>query len=285
MPHPFDQLLACSWRGITFATTGFTHDIAQDQAQHKRPGRDGARIEGTGRNPQTFSAHCLFRYSVAPGQSEAGALGTPFPDELLKFLAAMADGTTGTLVHPLLGPIQCKPQTATMTFTATMRDGADVEARWIEDTDSEETSDAILASRSSVTEASLAATMLDSQIALYPIIRDPGDHLEKGASFEDGMRSIKGVFDRGALITKKLGGKIDSVIYRVESVQDSIDNARNPQLWPAKQACIRMKDALVKLAGQLLVGGSDVKRYIVPGDTTLANLASKLFAVGRIVNS
>jgi len=278
MPHPFDELLACSWRGITFATTGFTHDVSQDQAQHKYPDRDGARIEATGRNPQTFSAHCLFRFSLASGQSEAGALGTPFPDQLMKFMTAMADRTTGTLVHPIYGPILCKPQSATLTLTATMRDGADVDARWVEDTDSEETSDAILASRSVVTEASLAAIALDSQIVQNPIIRDPGDPLDPGASFEDGMRSIKGVFDKGALLTKKLGGRINSVIYRVESVQDSIDSSRDPQLWPAKQSCVRLKDALVRLAGQLLVGGSDVKRYIVPGDTTLASLATRLFA-------
>lgn len=276
MADVFDDLIACSWRGVTFATTGFTHELSQDLAQHKRPDRDGARIEATGRNPQMFSARCLFRYSIAPGKNES--LGTPFPDQLKAFMAAMADRTTGTLTHPIYGAIQCKPMTASLKLEAGMRDGADVEAQWIEDTDSEETSDAILAGKSSVTEASLAAIMLDSQIAKYPVIRDPGDPTDIGATFSDSMRSIKGVFDRASLLTKKIGGKIDSVIYRVESVQDSINEARDPQLWPAKQACVRMKDALLVLAGQLLVGGADVRRYIVPGDMTLAGIASKIQA-------
>lgn len=275
-PDLFAQLIPASWRGVVFQTTQVSHVITHDMAQHKRPHRDGARVESTGRNPQMFSWRCVFFNTVSATDSERNDSEAAFPTRYVKFLGAMADRSQGILAHPLFGDIKCKPVSMSTVLAANVRDGAYVDAEWIEDTDSEEESGKILSKQSAIAEATALAADLDSYVAGNPIIRDPGDPFKAGVSLEDSMFAIKGVFDKVSLISKRIGGKIDALKYRVDSIGDSISSVKSPQLWPAKQTAKRMSAALSRILFEARQREQSLSRYIVPNDSTVGGLAGRV---------
>lgn len=267
------ELLGCSWRDIGFPVTAFRVRISQDIAQHKRPDQDGARVESTGRNPLVFSASIPFRNNIAKGQNETW--GTLYPDAWRAFLAAMADRSKGTLQHPSLGRITCKAVSADTEITAQKRDGEDVSAEWIEYSEDEDASNAILAGESPIGGAVLEAIDLDTILADIPAIKakDPD---KSGASFEDTMRGVAGAVDRVSLLSRKTFGLIDRVAYRLNVVGDAIRAAGDPQNWPAKQSIERLRAQLFRIKRAALKAQRDTRIFITPSDVTLASLAPRL---------
>ena len=276
VPDLFGQLIPASWRGVVFQTTAVSQNITHDLAQHKRPHRDGARVESTGRNPQTFAFRCVFFNTVAAANAEANDSEAAFPTRYVKFLGAMADRSTAILSHPLFGDIKCKPVGVSTTLSANTRDGAYADAEWIEDTDTEEESGKILSKQSAIDEATVLAADLDSYVAGNPIIRDPGDPFDVGMSLEESMFAIKGVFDKVSLLSKRIGGKIDALKYRVDSIGESIASVKAPSLWPAKQTTKRMSAALSNILVEARRREQSLSRYVVPNDSTVGGLAGRI---------
>lgn len=272
MPDFFEsELLEAKFRDVTFPTSDFQVKIQQSIAQHARADQDGARIESTGRDPLVFSATIPFRNTVTRGRNETW--GTLYPDAHRAFLSAMSDRSTGTLVHPSIGPVLVKAVSCSTSLTGSKRDGEDVTAEWIEYSEDEDASNAILSSNSPIGIATINAIDLDSGIDELNLGGfDPDGGLP---SFEESMRTITGAIDTASLIARKVFGVIDRVIYRIDAIDFSLREAANPQLWPVRQNIFRLRAAMLDLRARASFESSDVSLYIVPAPTTLANLASR----------
>ena len=271
----FRALKALSWRGIEVPTSSLELSLDQDHVEHKFPDRDGAHIEATGRNPLRFRAKLVFRNNITPGKAEGWNSGQLYPLQFRTFLEAAADRTTGTLVHPELGPIQCKLKSFTVRWESQTRDGVDADAEWVESTDKPEDLTQVLAGYSPPSAAQAAAGDLDNfKAAQTPPFPEPAFE----PSFGDAMRQLQGVTDQYTLLSKKLGGQIDHVVYRVGAMSDSISAAKDVTLWAPRQAIEKMKAALYELKKQLLTSNRRISFYTVPAPTTLAAIAAYLHA-------
>ena len=272
----FSNLLEFSWRGVSFPIARTSLQISQDLVQHKFPDTDGAHVEGTGRAPLIFSATCLFRNNITKAKSESWATGgTPlYPNAFRAFLTAFGDRTTGQLQHPELGFIACKPQTASMEWLATLRDGVDVQASWIETIDGAQNFADQLAAPSPLVSLYIEADDLDNQLVQYanPLLMSK----DNGLSFLDAIRKIGSVFDQISLLNKQYGGYIDHVLYRVQALQDSVMSLRDNSSWPIINTCERLKSSLFGAKKQLLLATKDVSLFICPKDQTLAALCAIL---------
>ncbi len=272
MTDYFDNLLECSWRGISFPVTGFRTQIRQGIALHARPDQDGARVEATGRDPISFSCTIPCRNGIAAGKNETW--GVLYPDTWRALIRAFSDRSKGTLVHPSLGAIVCKPVACESSLDAGKRDGEDLSVEWIEFSEDEDASNAIFGAESPIGGATLEAIDLDSRLA--STVYASADPDLGSPSFEDAMRSIQGAVDTASLLSRQQFGLIDRVAYRVNNILFAVRSAKDPQAWETKQSLVRLLSSVSQLKARALQGTKDVSLYIVPGPTTLANIAAKL---------
>ncbi len=294
MRNALDILLPYEWRSIGFPCMNFEVELSQDHVEHKWPDRDGAHIEGVGRNPLVFTAKIPMRNGVKPGPNETFVQGTLYPKVYLKFLGACADRTSGFLRHPELGLVRVKCKSAKTHWDANKRDGVDIDVTWVESTDRSLTDIIDDASPTSAAKADAAA--LDAAIGDYvagaigqafvdsgPIIRPP-----KGlpnVSFSNLMNTITGAFDSATLITKQIAGKIDEVGYRLDVLSASVDRLRNVQAWPVRQSIERLRSSLNKMRTTLLVATQPISIYTVQKDATLAAISAYIGSpISELIN-
>ncbi len=266
------ELLECSFRGIGFPVTSLRVHIKQSTSVHAKPDQDGARIESTGRDPITFDAQIPFYNSLSKGKNETW--GTPYPDGHRAFLSAMADRSAGNFQHPSLGLIVVKPVSCETALDASRRDGETVSASWIEHSLSEDASNAVLGQASPISVATLNAIDLDTRLdntQFGGFDPDAG-----GLSFEESMRRIAGVVDTASLLSRRAFGMIGRVVYRVDAIAFAVVSLQNNQNWELKQALARLRSSVLDVKRATLAAQKDVRIFIAPGPTTLANLAAKL---------
>ncbi|HVH44836.1 MAG TPA: hypothetical protein VM925_20925, partial [Labilithrix sp.] len=145
------------------------------------------------------------------------------------------------------------------------------DASWIETLDDEVIHQLVA---SPVTEIELAATDLDASKA--DIKKLAPDFPEYKTTFDDLARGVAAIGDQVALLSYRTAGKIDSLVYRVDQVGESIDRARSALTWPAKQNVERIRAAAQGLRQKLLALSRDIGLYRVLTDSTLAGIQAVL---------
>jgi hypothetical protein len=292
MANALDLLLPFEWRGINFPTASFEVEVSQDHVEHKWPDRDGAHIEGVGRNPLVITARIPMRNGVSPGKQESFAKGALYPGVYLKFLAACADRSTGTLRHPELGRISVKCKSCKTHWDANRRDGVDIDVVWVETTDKSlddiiDKDEASISGRTGAQEAKDLDDAIDSYRKRGPTPENPlgapdapflRAHPPPGLpnmSFGQVMNNITGIFDTANLFTRSLSSRINEVAFRLDTLSAAVDRAKDPQTWPIRQSIERLRAALHRIQG-----GADkdqfVLTYIVPRETTLGAVSAYL---------
>ena len=268
MPTLFEQLRPFKWRDVEFPVSSMRVTLAQGLAQHRYYGRDGANVEATGREPLQLHATIPFRNGIVPGKGERW--GILYPTTFRAFLTAMADGRRGSLQHPELGDVQCKPMTCETHWEANRRDGCDVEATWVETVEDE--LDAVLINdESPVQQVELGALDLDAQYTdLAGLIPSLPSYQPSIADF---LNSIAAIGDQVSLLKNRATGSIDSLMYHLNALQDSIERARTPLAWPAIDAIERVRAAAQNVQASLLAESRSIGLYTVNVTTTLAGLS------------
>jgi prophage DNA circulation protein len=271
MADVFEQLLAFKWRDVEFPVTRMRLSLAHDLVEHKYWGVDGARVEATGLAPLRFHATIPLLNTIVPGKSENWD-PRQYPDGLRALVIAFAKKETGIIQHPEFGFIPAKAERLDIDWDANVRGGVMAEASWVETISDDDIRQAI--EFSPVNEVQLAALDLDvSGADLKKLI----PHLpEYKTTLDDLLRGVTGVFDQATLLSMRFAGKIDSVVYRVQTLEDSVDRAKNALTWPIKQNIERVKAAAYNIRQTLLQLGKDIVFYRVPADTTLAGVAAQL---------
>ncbi len=270
MSDLFEQLLAFKWRDVEFPVTKMRVSLAHDLIEHKYWGVDGAHVEATGLAPLRFSATIPFTNGIVPGKNERW--GPLYPETMRALLAAFADKTTGFLQHPELGSIPCKAERIEFDWSGEHRGGCDCEVSWVETL---EDVSANFFAPSPVQDITLAALDLDASDA---DIRKLAPTLPKyETSFADLARSLQSIGDTFTLLANTTAGKINSIIYRVEQVEDSVDRAKSALTWQAKKNIEKVKERAHDLQANILKKEERfIKLYNVPGDTTIAGLLAQL---------
>lgn len=255
--------------------------LSQDIVEHKYWGVDGADIESTGRAPMQIEATIPFVNGIVPGKGEQW--GVLYPTEFRKFLKAFADRTQGMLQHPELGGILCKPVSLEFSHEAQRRDGVEVVARWVETIENVETA---FIGETPIQAADLAALDLDASkadiLALVPDAAFPEE------TFDSFVNKLAGTIDSVTTFVQLITAKPNQILHRIQTLQDSVQRARNALTWPVEEACERMKEASLAIAkssgnGVVFVPsaasaplGRKIGRYVTQARTTLAGILSAL---------
>jgi len=283
MPTILDQLREFSWKGISFPVAKVHFSLQQDLVEHRFWAQDGANVEATGRAPFTVSATLLFRNNLSRGRTETwGAL---YPTTFRQFIDASLDRTTGVLVHPEFGPMNCKLKSAEIDHVADRRDGCDVEASWVETREKENTSASAFTQQTQIAEVELAAFDLDgnlSTLAAAAGISGINSNtysvtLPKTAAykpnFADSIRSIVAVGDQVSLLSRQVGGQFAAINYRLNQIETSLQGAKSALNAVVLQSINRMRHATNNLQQKLLQKQRETRIYITPMIKTLASIS------------
>lgn len=290
MTDILEQLLPASWRGLQFPVVSMRSTIAHDLVEHKYWGVDGARVEATGLAPCRHSFRVPFINGLKTGHGETWS--DLYPNHLRRVAIAFQDKKTGVLQHPEFGEIACKAERFEIDWSSERRGGVDAELSFVEtivegDTDK-------LTFPSPVKEVDLSASELDGptmKADLKALLKAKGLELppylldKEPFSFTDAMNAIKKVTDYPALVSRRAGGKIDSVVYQAQRVEQSVAGLRSALTWPVTQNVERVKAAAHDMNETLIAGSRTVRLFTVPHDTTIAGVVRQIRGakVGDIV--
>ena len=280
----FQSLLEFRWREVSVPTRHFELAFRHDLAIHRLTDRDGAFVEATGRAPLQITATIPFINGISPGPSEHWQKPL-YPFSWRKFFSAMADRSTGTLQHPELGDIQCKPEQCRTVWAGERQGGVDVEATWIETVDVGTDLAAQIAQASPLANLAQAAADAD-QILGEPL---PSPKLPSLPSFpitfEDFMRSIRATVDQTTRLQKRFAGQLDNLIYQAQLLSSSVNAAQTPLYWPLADAAERMKASALAVKQTLLTSGRKVGIHHAKTDGTLALVSSLIPApIGDLIS-
>lgn len=285
----FGTLQPCSFRVVQFPIASIEVTLEQDHVEHKFPDRDGAHIEATGRNPLSITLKAIFNNNIRPGPTEKWQAGALFPQQYRAFLDACADRTTGILVHPDLGEIKVKLKSAKTAMTATNRGGVEVDCQFTESTEKPDDLNFAVISYSPFTTAEKAFADIDTMISGKIFTNQPLGAVAVpqfiGRSpqpppfeptFSDAFNAIKGTFDQISLVSRKVVGQYDHLLYRLNSLAYSFDTATNSTYWPLANAIEKAKSAIIEAKKQAGIGTRIVKYYVNPAPNTLAAICATL---------
>lgn len=274
MPDIFKTLLPLSWRDIQIPSSGFRMSIRQDLVEHEFSDKDGAHVESTGRKATVYTARLHFINTIFPGPTEKWEPGTLYPGAWRRFIAAAADRSVGIFVHPEVGAAFCKLRSADTVWEANARGGVDVEAEWVETSDTGFDAVDQIAIDSPLTSALSAATSLDASL-IYNRDITPQE-LREGAdaqpTFYDTLNGIQAIADSQTLLDRRISGAIDAAQFRAKLVIDAVSRTGKQQNWPLRQAAIKLSVALTDVSRTLLVTDSP-SIYTTPKDMTVTSIA------------
>ena len=273
----FAQLPALEWKEIQLPYSSFTWEIRHDLAIHKLFDRDGAYIEGTGRNPVEFTARVPLLNGLDAGPNERWQRPLfPFTSDALVRVAM--DKSSGVLVTPRFGPVTCKLQHLRGVLDANVRSGEWVDVSWSE-TDDSASSDISqdLSNPSPLANAQAAANDLTFQMTEVDPNVIPNLYVPP-VSFDDMMNAIRGVVDTPTLLQKQYAGQVANMIYEANALEASANASANALNWPLIQSAERVKAAAYALQGSLLKKTKTVVFYTVGADCTLASLSAQASA-------
>lgn len=286
----------CKWREISFHAVSVDCELAHDLVEHKYPDRDGAHVENTGRAPLRISAKVVFVNSLFPTNQDWGySTLDMFPGQWDVFRAAMADKRSGTLVHPDLGPLQCKAASIKWTIDGSFRGGVMADCEWVE-TNEESTKDftnfikenlpdpfSTIENSSSAFTAALAAaraqqlgqlSQFNPDAPSYPVTPPKGPVYNQ--SVYDLVRNMRGVSDQVSLLSRRIANFPDTIKYQVNALKTSVNTGASSLRWPVEKAAQETINAANDIKKTLGAVQRSTKVILTSAPSTLAALASQL---------
>lgn len=236
MAGEFDQLFACSWRGIQFPTTSVECTFQQDLAEHRYYGVDGARVESTGRGPMNITVTSPLVNGIVPGANENW--GVLYPTVFRELFTAVKNRKVGTLRHPELDQIECKVRNVEFRHTGEQRDGVVLVVHFVETN----VDDLEVEFASPVTVAHLAALDLTASDEDFRGLVPTRPEMPIDAT--EFLRNLAGAFDRVSTASERSKNVLNRYRFHAERVQQSAIKAKNAMVWPTIDATERIKSAL-----------------------------------------
>ncbi len=264
------QLQGTSWRGVPFPYVRMHNAGGSDLVEHRRPDQNGFPVEAMGANNLVFSATIPFRNGVLPAPSELWNGRVLYPDVFRAFVAACADDSTGVLIHPELGPQNCKCRRFEWEYTPERRDGCDFTAEWIQSLNDGDFIGSI-SEPSPIAAATALATQLDQDLG--ELTPPPPELAAQPVSFADMMRSLQAIPDTATLLSMQIGGALHKVAAKIDAVEAAMVRLNNVRYWPIVDGAEHLRASIYDLNKTLALQKRLIREYVVKTKSSLAIVA------------
>jgi hypothetical protein len=214
------------WRGRKYPVIARSVSFSHDGARHKYQYRDDEAIEQLGAQSLTFSYTLAMREDIFKGKAGYEHLFTVGYPTLFR---DMRDRTRGPLVDLALGTFICVPTSFSDDMDPQKRDGTDVRVEFVHSPDP----DAQFVEESPPTIQGLKsdAAAMDAELA-----KVDWEQEESPEPTVDPLSAISGVGAQAEAQFGKTTAALEDVAFRCAKVEQQIDRAENPDLWPLQRA-------------------------------------------------
>lgn len=253
------------WRGQEIHVLSMSFSFDQEHIEHKYPDRDSGFIEATGRNP------ALYTFQLTFDNGNGLAIEEQYPKAWREFVGNMADRSMGTLQHPELGPVKCKPKTCATQWDPTKRSGVTVDATFIESSDEEDELAKLLQKGAEYT-AQFEAGFLDG--AIGDVSPAPTIPSALKPSLLDSVKQLSGSIAQAKAGIGNVAGLVESYANAVGDLADQIDSLNEPLYAPILESLRRLFDATIDL-------GKSVKQLARPVTLVTVRRAAPIAEVAK----
>lgn len=236
------DLLPLSWRGIDVPCQANEMSGGHSLVEHNQYGVAGGEQESCCRKSVRFSFRVPFRVGIA------GYEGL-YPQTFRDFWNACLDGSTGPLIHPELGLVDCKVDTFKAVYDPQRRDGVDMDVVWAESIELGISVD--IAAESPINTAiGLAGDLEDIATDVEVPEYDDGS----GLSLKQALAKIKGTIQ---LAEMSVVNSLNDISNTISAVNDMIDYAgtlTHPESYAILDALKGIESNLQTLKEKTLAG-------------------------------
>ncbi len=246
MPDPLASLPRFYWRGKAYPVARRDVSFQHENASHKIEYRDGELIEQTGARNITLRFTLPMYENIAKGPYKE-----LFSAGYYELFNDVRNREPGDLIDPQLGPLKCVPTSFSGDLDATKRDGSEVTVEFVHFIEPGE--DFLFISQVSAQGAHADAGALDEQLE-----GADWQQAESPEPTQDPLNVISGAGAQLQANANKVNAALEDFAFKCEKVEDQVDAAENPDLWPLKRAARRNRF----VAKQLLKRGQDPTRTV-----------------------
>ena len=262
MSTAFDNLPRAGFAGFPFPITHLSVKGSIRKHVHEYPHSDGGQPEKLGRRLYTIKMRALFMdvFKTYPGL---------YPDTLNNLVSLFELSSTGTLVVPTVGTIQCMctdwPREADF---AKIRSGEIVELEFLEDP--QDVLDSFLVTNLN----SSAQTSIGASLKLapsYPTV--PVNLLQ---SIQNAINAVQGIINAGTIFGQTIANQVNGIVALFQQL-DSDPAMQNPANYPVMSAAWDAWSAMVQFQQSLSTKQGTLKQYVVPSTMSISQVSTAIF--------
>lgn len=248
------------WRGLKVHADLADFDFSHAQAPRAYPLISGETHDWMGMDAIPIRARLYFLNTVQKDSFPAGW-------ELWR--DALFDGSSGDLIHPVLGPLRARVMGGSVKVSAMQTAGVVVEVTWKTTNDDLDEGTFFEGAAVSVYSAAEAAQAAASSLGIdYP------DGENEGLSLLDAVNAVESALFSAQLSTS---GALNKVTGKVEQMIEAAQRLTDPSAWVAianlQTVWGRLKDIQDKIVNRA-VGARPTKSETLSSDTALDAFAS-----------
>lgn len=263
------DLRELEWRGIKVPCTANSIKGGHSLVEHNQYGVMGGEQESCCRKSAHFSFTIPFRNGIT-------GYGVLYPTLFRTFWNACLDPTTGDMIHPEFGLIDCKVGDWDVKYNPNARDGCDFDVTFAETIERGMGLEG--AAPSPITTAIALADTLEK---LGPAVNIPEFDNSTGTTLKGALNKIKGAMLLAQMSMASLLSDIGSTIDGVNSMIDFASSLTDPAAWPVVSAAKGIVSALLELANT--IGAVSTKKKVEIKYTTSdasPTLVASQFGIG-----
>ncbi len=228
------------WRGIIYPVSARAMSFRHEQMEHKFQYRGNDFVEPLGPHSR------LFRYTFPMRQDIArGPYAGLFNEGLPRLALDMYDRTPGELKDPVYGIFRCVPVSFDETLDVNKRDGVDVQVEFLHSPEFD-SFDTPIENVTSIDGLTSNAGAMDAELTKVDWKQEPSPQ-----GLTDVLSAINGIGRKGLRQVDRFASRIDDLAFRLQKIEETADEANNPDNWQLRDSARNLRYALTKVKNRL----------------------------------
>lgn len=262
-----DSLRAMSFKGVVFPVTNVVNNSGRNLAKHSYPYRPGQDVVDLGRQPLEITVDAIFVNEPFLVQAFGRDL---YPGRFEKLLAAIHEGGSGELVHPVFGTLKAICETYNDTTTTDELNAIRVNLTFVED----DTNVAVPFSvPSSFDAATKAAGLLDDFASSLGV--DLGATV--GTSFSEVTGQVEGQLSADGRSRDEVASELEHARMNIRSLRNALPELDDPINVEVQANLVSLEASLTIAGTEYLAGTPPVITYRTTTQTTTADIARERY--------
>lgn len=194
-----------------------------------------------------------------------------FNEGLPKLVRDCRNKEPGILFDPFYGEFRCVPMLFDETVDIGKRDGTDVQLEFLHSPLLEDGEPLLLDNITGIQGLVSDAGLLEQEVTAADWNQEPSPQ-----GLTDALSAINGAGQRALRTVNKTASQFDAVAFKLQQIEDTADQAENPQNWRLRDSARKARDGVVRAADRATEDPTrKVKRVLTRFAKTISAMAAE----------